>query len=99
MCVALVVNEDTCPTLQDLLHMEKDNPHGAGVAWAGKTRVHYRKGLKATQVFRLLQRIPRPALVHFRWATHGAKLPHLTHPFPLGEKALTSYRLKGSAQA
>jgi hypothetical protein len=98
MCVALVVNEDTCPTLDDLKLMEKDNPHGGGMAWAGKNRVHYRKGLTAPQIWALLQRIPRPALVHFRWATHGEKIPQLCHPFPLGERAFNQ-RLRGTAQA
>jgi hypothetical protein len=29
-----------------------------------------------------------PYLLHFRWATHGDRVAELTHPFPLGPRAL-----------
>lgn len=100
MCVAVIVKGKS-PTQGELLDMEINNPHGAGLAWADPDGrgVAYRKGLDAFQVYQLLQDMPRPALLHFRWATHGPKVPRLCHPFPLGPKALLSVTLEGTAQA
>lgn len=99
MCVAVVIESEAGPTLTELRLMESDNPHGAGMAWADGNVVRYRKGMTAGQCFALLKKIPRPALLHFRWATHGPKVARLTHPFPLGYRAITSTKLKGKAPA
>lgn len=99
MCVALLVESQAGPTKDELIAMERDNPHGAGVAFIEGDRIRYKKGLNWVQVHRVLQRVPRPCLVHFRWATHGGKGAHLTHPFPLGPRALVSKALTGTAPA
>jgi hypothetical protein len=98
MCVAVLV-ESNPPTLEELRQMESENPHGAGLAWAQGNSIRYRKGLTAGQVFALAQTLPRPFLLHFRWATHGPKVARLTHPFPLGYRAITSTALRGKAPA
>ncbi len=99
MCVAVVI-QGPSPTISELCDMEISNPHGAGLAWAdpGRNGVAYTKGLDALEVHRLLQDMPRPALLHFRWATHGPKVPRLCHPFPLGPKAILSTSLEGIAR-
>lgn len=99
MCVAVVVNDES-PTVSELQDMEISNPHGAGLAWADAARggVAYKKGLDALEVFKILQDLPRPALLHFRWATHGPRVPRLCHPFPLGAKAILSTQLEGVAR-
>jgi hypothetical protein len=101
MCVAVIVSTKTGPTDEEIRLMDEDNPHGAGLAWYDHKRdtVRYKKGLDANGVIELLKKIPRPALLHFRWATHGSKTPELTHPFPLGPRALTDRRLSGTAEA
>lgn len=98
MCVAVVVEADT-PKPFELWQMDSHNPHGAGVAWCEGDIIRYRKGLTWKQVQDLGDSLPKPWLLHFRWATHGGKIARLTHPFPLGHKALSNFKLTGSAEA
>lgn len=98
MCVAILVKSNDPIDAQDLWRMELDNPHGAGIAYPEGDRLRFIKGLRWRQILELQKRIPRPHLIHFRWATHGGKRPALTHPFVLGERAFHS-ALKGYADA
>jgi predicted glutamine amidotransferase len=93
MCVACIIYSKE--SLEHFQMMEKSNPHGAGVAWVDTTRsgarkVFFQKGLTAQDIFNLQEdgTLTFPYLAHFRWATHGPKVPELTHPFPLGGDAL-----------
>jgi hypothetical protein len=99
MCVAIVVESDSGPSERDMFLMDAENPHGVGVAWALGDLVRYKKGLTWQQAHELLKAIPRPALLHFRWATHGGLDRAMTHPFPLGRKALKTRKLNGAAKA
>lgn len=99
MCVAVLVESERGPTREELLAMDTDNPHGGGVAYPEGDRIRYKKGLNYAQIHKILKRVPRPCLVHFRWATHGGKEKHLAHPFPLGPRALVSKALTGVAPA
>jgi hypothetical protein len=99
MCVAVLVETAKGPTALEMWQMEDANPHGAGIAWASGDIVRYKKGLTWRQAHDLLAKIPRPALLHFRWATHGGRARHLSHPFPLGPRALTSRKMNGGAKA
>lgn len=97
MCVAILVEGDF--PLETALACEDMNPHGAGLAWGSEDRVMYVKGLDARDIARLAKDLPRPFLAHFRWATHGGRALHLSHPFPIGSRALVSRALKGSAES
>ena len=62
------------------------NPHGGGFCWADGGVVHGMKGfmdeggfIKAIRKY-LSRNVP--AIIHFRWATHGGRVPEATHPFP-----------------
>ncbi len=99
MCVAVVVETREGPTPLELWRMEDSNPHGAGLAWASGNLIRYRKGLTWKQVRDILPKIPRPALLHFRWATHGGRARHLSHPFPIGPRALTTRKLNSASKA
>lgn len=100
MCVAVIVT-GASPTLAELQDMEEENPHGAGLAWKepGDNRVTYRKGLTALQVHEVLDTLPRPVLLHFRWSTAGSRSKQLTHPFPLGYEALFNTALEGRTKS
>lgn len=98
MCIAAIINT---PVEADYLQeMEKDNPHGAGVAWFDGTSIQFRRGLKAAQIWEMQTsgEMSYPYLLHFRWATHGAQVPELTHPFPTGPRALFG-ELTGAADS
>lgn len=95
MCVAVVVTGKS-PTLEDLKKMEDDNPHGGGIAYIADGGVAYLKNLSATQISSYIEHLPRPLLIHFRWATHGGIKPYLTHPFPIGK---LSKKLSGVADS
>lgn len=96
MCVAAVIFKPV--SLQYLQHMENDNPHGAGVAWQSGDQIQFHKGLKAAEIHAMQETgtMTYPYLLHFRWATHGGRVPELTHPFPTGVRALMG-EIAGSA--
>lgn len=87
MCVAVVVESNSDLSLKDLQKMENANSDGGGVAWCEDGKIHFQKGLKAEQIFKLQSILPRPFLLHFRIATRGAAIAALTHPFPLGAQS------------
>ncbi len=89
MCVAVIVDTDKPVPLRHLKAMESANPDGAGLAWVDGEFIQYRKGLTAQQIFDMQDMLPRPFFMHFRIATRGAKIPELTHPFPLGMQAFS----------
>lgn len=99
MCVAVLIETAKGPTEREIRLMYEDNPHGAGLAWGSGDLVRYRKGLSVQQVIDLLPTLPRPVLLHFRWATHGGTDRVMTHPFPIGRRAITSRKLNGAARA
>ena len=100
MCVAAVINGEG-PSLDELKAMERINSDGAGLGWRwdDDDLMSYSRGLKATQIYEMLKWMPRPALLHFRYATHGPKTAAMCHPFPLGPYALTAKGSQGSAPA
>lgn len=96
MCVAVVIESKKRIPAQHLKAMHDANPHGAGVAWIDGDLIQYRKGLTWKQIDDIQDLLPRPFFMHFRIATRGAKIPELTHPFPLGLMAFSD-DLVGSA--
>lgn len=65
-----------------------NNPDGAGIMYPENGEIRIIKGLMTIQsVFEALKAIPDPKsipiVIHFRFATHGAKSAENTHPFPL----------------
>lgn len=88
MCVAAVIYNPL--TLSDLKNMEDSNPDGAGVSWRDGNAIRFKRGLTAQEIFDLQEEgeVTYPYFVHFRWATYGDKVGALTHPFPLGMRAL-----------
>lgn len=89
MCVAVLIETQAGVSDDDIRKMASANPHGGGVAWCDGDLIHYRKGLDADDVIKMLPYLPRPFFLHFRIATRGGQKPELTHPFPIGYEALT----------
>lgn len=98
MCVAAVIFSPI--SMQYLQCMEEDNPHGAGVAWLQGDSIRFMRGLSAQDIYQMQEDkvMTYPYLMHYRWATHGDKIPQLTHPFPIGPRALLG-ELHGNAPA
>jgi hypothetical protein len=98
MCVAAVIFKPV--PLDDLKAMEDNNPHGAGIAWEQDGQIRFIRGLTAADIYQLQEDkvMTYPYLMHYRWATHGAKVPELTHPFVVGPRALMG-ELRGAAEA
>jgi hypothetical protein len=84
MCV-IAICRDRNLTRMEVEQMDAANPHGIGVAWASRKRdvVQYAKGLSVDETLALLPKIPKPYIVHFRFASVGAVTPALCHPFPI----------------
>lgn len=87
MCLIVVkpAGEDLAPDLVEAASCI--HPDGTGVAWCpGDGEVHILRAVRwdPAGVSALLSEIQRcPAIVHFRWATHGARSRENTHPFRL----------------
>lgn len=99
MCVAVVVLTDDGPTKHEMRQMAVSNDDGIGLGWRDRDTLAYVKGLDTSEAIELLAVAPRPTMLHFRYATHGGKKKHLTHPFPLGDAALYSEELQGTCDA
>lgn len=102
MCVAAIIYKPVTRRYLDL--MQENNPHGAGVAWLRETggvkSIAWIKGLDAEEIHQLQESgaLTYPYLLHFRWATHGPKVPELAHPFPLGPDAFF-HDMEGEARS
>lgn len=96
LCIAAVIFEPI--PFSYLQSMDEDNPHGGGVAWEQDNKIYFVKGLNAKQIHDMQESgmMTYPYLLHFRWATHGDHVAALTHPFPLGPRALMG-ELTGTA--
>ena len=83
MCViAVCKNRKLTPT--ELIYCWINNPDGGGVAWGnGEDTQAYRKGIMDFDQFEAWYKVFTilPHIVHFRIASSGAIVPHLTHPF------------------
>lgn len=97
MCIAIVITGSHRPTRSELERMHRHNSDGAGVGWADGGKTHWLKGLTAKDVDEWLDQLPRPVLVHFRYATVGGAIPELTHPFPVSR--LMPSAVSGSLKA
>ena len=91
MCVVLICPPKQRPDLTILRACHAANPHGAGVAWRDKRRIHWRKALTPGEVNHLIQQVPGEVIIHFRWASVGGVEPLLCHPFPVTAEAALGY--------
>jgi len=82
MCV-IAVCETRKLTSTELIYCWINNPDGAGVAWKNKDGHVYQKGMMNFDQFEAYYEHINvfPHVVHFRIASSGAIVPHLTHPF------------------
>lgn len=96
MCVILVCPPEVRPGSQILEACQRCNPHGAGVAWRERDRVHWMKNLDAEEVGQLLPQLDGEVVIHFRWASVGGVDARLCHPFPVDGAA--ELGLSGSAK-
>jgi hypothetical protein len=90
MCQAIVKPSGVIIRKRHLETSFRDNPHGAGYAYREKDgTVWYSKGFTSFKKFWLDYRKVQAceAIIHFRWATHGAKDDLNTHPFVVGNDA------------
>ncbi len=87
MCVALICPPKVRPSLPLLQACHRANPHGAGIAWREKGRIHWRKGLGPCEVHQLASEHSGEVIIHFRWASVGVISPRLCHPFPVTSAA------------
>lgn len=73
---------------REIIHKGWDsNSHGAGIAWVNKDRkAQYVKGLtSADEVYKYVEKLSLPFVIHFRLASAGGKDPLLTHPFEISK--------------
>ncbi len=91
MCVIICVEDGDYPSKATLKSAESMNSDGGAIAWLNKDGTKsYRKGLKASKVWKLIQRQLKPhgiktAIIHFRIASVGGVKPQLCHPFEIAE--------------
>jgi len=92
MCVIICVENGEFPSKETLKSAESLNSHGGAIAWLNKDGTKsYRKGIKASKMWKLIQRQLAPnhvttAIIHFRIASVGGVKPQLCHPFEITEE-------------
>jgi len=91
MCQAIVKPSNVTLSKRLLKAAWRDNPHSGGFAYRNpeSNTIHIDKGYFT---FKTFWRAFRPyqhldCLIHFRFATHGARTIENCHPFPLGPNA------------
>lgn len=86
MCLLITKPEGAEIPLEHLQNGYDNNSHGCGIAYPSNGRIVVRKGAdwKAEDIAAELKKIgSAPALVHFRYMTHGSRVNENTHPFLL----------------
>jgi predicted glutamine amidotransferase len=98
MCIAAIISVPL--SADDLKLMDESNPHGGGVAWVDCGELRFRRGLGPGEIHAMQEsgELTLPYLLHFRWATQGDRVPELTHPFPIGLRAMFG-ELEGTAES
>lgn len=97
MCVIGICEKNNFPDKHTLKLCEKQNDHGAGIAWKESGVVCYEKGLTAKQIYKRINRgIGDQAVIHFRLKSVGDKIKELCHPFPITKEA--ELNLKGTCE-
>lgn len=84
MCLLIVKPEGVELPFESILHGMENNPHGVGIATPKHGVISIWRSLTKDpkEVFQRLDKAA-PAIVHMRWATHGAIAIENTHPFHL----------------
>ena len=90
MCVcALQTKEQALFTYDEIKHMMKTNPHGAGIMWSDGVTVHYKKGYFDIDHFYndyvaiKSDKTTRDVAIHARIGTGSAIDVANCHPFPI----------------
>lgn len=89
MCVILCCTKKY-PSMTMLKQAEQFNRDGGSIAWRETDGVHYKKGISAQKINRIMHDVRLPFIIHFRIATVGGKFKQLCHPFPVTYKAETA---------
>lgn len=108
MCIIAIKSKGVAmPDERTLRTMWTNNPHGAGIMYAGKDgKVYIDKGyMDWTSFIERLRTLGTPAQVremgvvlHFRIATHGGVNPGNTHPFPVSSSVSALTKLRGTCK-
>lgn len=86
MCLLIMKPAGKSIPLHYLRDAWEANPHGAGLAWSDGKTVQIEKGADWTydEIADITAQLEDfPAIVHFRFATHGSLTDKNTHPFRL----------------
>lgn len=94
MCLLIFKPAGKRIPVEFLQNAEINNPHGSGIAIAKDNKLSIHKSAKwgADEISRvLLKNVDQPAIVHFRWATHGRPNFANTHPFQLNDNWVAAH--------
>jgi hypothetical protein len=99
MCIIVVKKPGLqLPDKEALVNCWTNNPNGAGFMYAINNRVHIEKGFFDFENFfsavtAINDIVSLPAVLHFRFGSHGDISVENTHPFPITENLSVMRRL------
>jgi len=87
MCIIVVKPAPVQFSINTLMNMWVNNPHGAGFMCSDGNELTVVKGLMNFEHFlgEYYKHAAKKMVMHFRWRTHGPVRKTLTHPFKIAE--------------
>jgi hypothetical protein len=97
MCVIVYKPAGTPFKTKDIIRCFRENPNGAGLMYWSDCGLHIEKGfMNVKSLIDMLNYIGDiDVVVHFRYATHGLKNQHQTHPFVVTKKIADAKTSRG----
>lgn len=85
MCLAIYKPKGASISAKTMNEAWRANPDGAGFVFAKDNKLHAFKSMNQKEftstLKKTLKAVDAPFLIHWRWATHGAKNLNNVHPF------------------
>ena len=92
MCIIIYQPKGKYVPLERLLQAKERNPHGFGISWASKRKLHIFKTMDFEEFLEKYAKVNKnDCLIHFRFATKGKKEKINCHPFRINKNLIMAH--------